>query len=312
MDISITHFKSIFDNKTNKVSQFKDFQDFRSALYHLAQQPRANKKDATLISPAYYVDNTTRANDNVIGWSKWCAVDIDDHDFKGDLLLELTDNTPLRDMYFVCYSTASSTVDKPKFRLVFPLTSTVEACDIKAFWYALNTEIGNLADKQTKDLSRMYYIPGLYNGANNFIFTHTGNYVDPMDLMKKHQYVEKTQGTFLDRLPKTFRQEVIEYRKNKMDNIDFHWSSYKDCPFFPKQLSAEYRAITGTGWYHKMYQIMVSVAGNAINNKYPITPQEITLLCRQLDDETGGWYKSRPLEKEADRAIEYCYKNAKI
>ena len=87
MDISITHFKSIFDNKTNKVSQFKDFQDFRSALYHLAQQPRANKKDATLISPAYYVDNTTRANDNVIGWSKWCAVDIDDHDFKGDLLL---------------------------------------------------------------------------------------------------------------------------------------------------------------------------------------------------------------------------------
>mgnify|MGYP001169527788 len=71
----------------------------------------------------------------------------------------------------------------------------------------------------------------------------------------------------------------------------------------------EYKMISNTGWYHKMYQIMVATAGNAIKNKYPITAQEITTLCRELDIDTGNWYKSRPMEKEADRALEYVYKN---
>ena len=53
------------------------------------------------------------------------------------------------------------------------------------------------------------------------------------------------------------------------------------------------------------------VVGNFFigKNKYPITAQEITLLCRELDIDTGNWYKSRPMEKEADRALEYVYKN---
>ena len=58
-----------------------------------------------------------------------------------------------------------------------------------------------------------------------------------------------------------------------------------------------------------MFQIMVAVAGSAIKNNYPITSDEIALLCRQLDSETGNWYKDRPLTKEADRALEYVYRN---
>ena len=58
-----------------------------------------------------------------------------------------------------------------------------------------------------------------------------------------------------------------------------------------------------------MYQIMVAIAGNAVKNKYPITVEEITSLCRELDVETGNWYKNRPIEKEANRALEYVYKN---
>jgi hypothetical protein len=94
-----------------------------------------------------------------------------------------------------------------------------------------------------------------------------------------------------------------------MDNTNVVWSSYRDCPFFPRKLEAEYRLINNTGWYHKMYQIMVAVAGNAIKNQYPITANEISKLCRELDTETGNWYKNRPLDKEADRALEYVYKN---
>ncbi len=307
MAVSVTLFNNIFDNKTDKVTGFETFSQFEEALYHLSTQKRKGKKDATLISPAVYRHNSTRSNDNVVAWSSWCAVDVDDHEFKGDLQSELSER--FGGYYFCCYSTASSKDNQPKFRLVFPLKCEVEASKIKHFWHALNTELGQLADRQTKDLSRMYYIPGCYDGANNFIFTNIGDTIDPYELMRKHEYTEKVGGSFLDKLPESLRQQVITYRKEQMDNVSVRWSSYKDCPFFPKTLANEYRMITNTGWYHKMYQIMVATAGNAVKNKYPITPEEITELCRELDNETGDWYKSRPIEKEANRAIEYVYRN---
>ena len=259
------------------------------------------------MSPAQYKPNTTRANDNVTMWSNWCAVDVDDFKFEGDLY----DNLRARfgTYKFVCYSTASSTQSLPKFRLVFPLTKTVQAEKIRHFWFALQTTLGDLGDKQTKDLSRMYYIPAEYDNAFNFIFSNPGDYIDPDMVMNKHPYREKNSNSFFDRLPEDMQKEIIEHRKSKLDNVNVNWSSYRNCPFFPKQLEKEYRMINNTGWYHKMYQIMVAIAGNAVKSKYPITAQEITALCRELDVETGNWYKSRPLEKEADRALEYVYKN---
>jgi hypothetical protein len=54
---------------------------------------------------------------------------------------------------------------------------------------------------------------------------------------------------------------------------------------------------------------MVSVAAKALKRNYPITPKEVSALCKEIDAETGGWYKNRPLELEASRAIEYAMKN---
>lgn len=307
--ISITLFKSIYDNKTNRRVDLHDFNAFERVLYDLAEVPRASKKDAELMSPATYQPDTTRANKNVIEWAGWCAVDVDDFEFMGDLKDELVNR--FSSYRWVCYSTASSTSSSPKFRLVFPLRQAVRSERIKSFWYALQTELGELGDKQTKDLSRMYYIPGKYASADNFIFSHrNGDSIDPDVLIKKHPMAEKPSGnSFFDRLPEKMQKEIIEHRKSSLDNNNVHWSSYRDCPFFPRNLENEYRAISNTGWYHKMYQIMVALAGNAIKNKYPITANEISVLCRELDMDTGNWYADRPIDKEADRALEYVYKN---
>lgn len=287
---------------------FSDWSQFENLLYELSSVHLKNKKDAQLISPATYQPNTTRANANVVNWATWAAVDVDDHVFEGDLQNEL--NTRYGNWYYVCYSTASSTVDHPKFRLVFPLKGAVEASDIKKFWYALNTELGSIGDRQTKDLSRMYYIPAFYDGANNFIFTnHTGQFIDPYALIDKHQMPEKTGKTFFDRLPTEMQEMMMQYKKDQMDNTSIRWTSFHDCPFVNKDLVGEYRTITKSGWYHTMYRIMVSIAGSAIRQKYPITPREIADLARQIDVETGNWYENRPLEKEADRALEFVLKN---
>ena len=308
-DISLTLFKSIFDNKTHKRMDFKSFTEFEHLLFELSKLPRKDKKDAQLISPATYIEDTTRANNNVVDWGGWCAVDVDDHEFKGNLKDEL--DGMVGNWHYVCYSTASSRRDTPKFRLVFPLRRRVGKENIKAFWYALQSKLGNIGDCQTKDLSRMYYVPGQYYHADNFIFTGGGGQsIDPYALMQEFPYAEKKSGnTFFDRLPEEVQRQIIEHRKSKLDNTDFSWNSYHDCPFFPKHLEAEYRSLTSTGWYHTMYRIMVAIAANAVKKEYPITSAEISQLCKQLDQETGNWYENRPLEKEADRALEFVYKN---
>jgi len=302
--VSLTIFDSIYDNKTNKRMDYTSFDEFEAILYKLSESTKyPTKKDAPLLSPAIYQPDTTRANDNVVGWGGFGILDIDD--YEGDL----KDIESKYDKYrYVCYSTASSTVESPKFRLVFPLTSNVDKDDIKHFWYALNKEIGDIADAQTKDLSRMYYVPAKYKDSFNFIFSHDGEVMNPNDLMEKYPYVKPNQ-TMFDRFPEAIQKALLERKRNELKNTNYTWTSYQDCPFVNKKQIDEYKSITGTGWYSKMYQIMLTTAGNAMSKGYPITPKEIEYICRDLDTDTGGWYLKRDLEKEAARAIEFVFKN---
>ena len=304
---SLTIFKNRYDNKTHKRMNFDSWEEFVDLLYRLSEKSET-KATAPLISPAIYEDGTTRSNKNVKLWGKWAAVDVDDIDIPADKLVEiLTERFGNWD--FVCYSTASSTVDRPKFRLVFNLMETVHKDQISKFWYALNTELDSIGDKQTKDLSRMYYVPANYDGAHNFIFHNSGDPVDIDYLVVKHPYKEREGKSFLERLPEEMQKAVIEHRKQSLNNTNITWTGYTDCPFFPKKLAMEYQTITNTGWYHKMFQIMVAIAGNAVKREYPITAKEIAKLCAEFDKDNGNWYNNRPLELEADSALEYIYRN---
>jgi hypothetical protein len=302
--VSLTIFDSIYDNKTNKRMDYTSFDEFEAILYKLSESTKyPTKQDAPLLSPAIYQPDTTRANDNVVGWGGFGILDIDDYEG------ELKDIESKYDKYrYVCYSTASSTVESPKFRLVFPLTCNVDKDDIKHFWFALNKEIGDIADAQTKDLSRMYYVPAKYKDSFNFIFSHDGEVMNPSDLMEKYPYVKPNQ-TMFDRFPEAIQKALLERKRNELKNTNYTWTSYQDCPFVNKKQIDEYKGITGTGWYSKMYQIMLTTAGNAMSKGYPITPKEIEYICRDLDTDTGGWYLKRDLEKEAARAIEFVFKN---
>jgi len=306
--VGITIFKNLYDNKTNKSMTFEDWDSFTTFLENLSNKEYESKQDACLITPARFIDDTTRANKNVIDWYGWAAVDVDDHTFSGDLQQELAN---LYGKYtYVCYSTASSTTEHPKFRLVFPLSETVKNDKIKHFWFALNKELGDIGDPQTKDLSRMYFVPGRYKDSHSFFFINDGQCIDVPQLLSQHDYVEKVTGnSFLDNLPESVKKQIMNHRKEQMTNTNIRWSSYHDCPFINKQLVAEYKTISDTGWYRKMYQIMVSIASSAIRRKYPISANEIADMCTQIDNETGAWYKNRPLTREAQGAILFAYEH---
>lgn len=312
-DISLTLFKSKYDNKTDKQMQFSSFDEFENLLYSLSKMPRKGKEDSNLISPAQYKPGTNRrCNDNVESWSAWCALDVDDYKLKENLENDLINR--FGNWRFICYSTASSTRSRPKFRLVFPLTRTVESTKIRHFWFSLNTELDSIGDKQAKDLSRMYYIPAQYASAYNFIFSNPGNVINPDDLMKKHSYIEVSNSkNFIDRLPPTMQKEIIKHRKESMDKTKtVKWLSYTDCPFVNQNLINEYRAIAFTdnsGRYAMIYKIMVSIATNAVRDGYPIQTAEIINLIRQLDLDTSNRYQKRRLDVEANRALEFAYRN---
>ena len=92
-----------------------------------------------------------------------------------------------------------------------------------------------------------------------------------------------------------------------MNNKNYSWTGYKDCPFINNKQIEEYKVLND-GWYYKLYQIMVSVAGNAVSKGYPITAKEIEFIIRDLDADTGNWYLKRPIDKEAERAIEFVFR----
>jgi len=315
MTYSITVFDSIFDNSTHKRVDVESFDQFCALFMRLstlrgrkAVRGEKTKKPASpLISPAIYKADSTRRNNNVVAWAGWAAVDVDNYEGDDELLLR-----DLSKKYrYICYSTASSTKEKRKFRLVFPLTHHVPADKIRHFWFALNKELGDIGDPQTKDLSRMYYVPAQYPNAYNFIFVSSdGADIDPDELMRRYEYVEKTHSSILDQLPEDVRRDILARRQTQLTNRDVRWTSYRDCPFVSKKLVAEYVSITETGWYHTLYRLMVSIASRAISKKYPITADEIARLCTELDNDTGGWYKNRPLIVEAERALEYAMANS--
>lgn len=311
--IEITLFRSIFDNQTNNRFTFDSFEKFSNALYKISQKKavkpqrgQRSKRDAALISPAVYTKNTTRANDNVIRWGGWAALDVDDYDVSFEESLQVFNNYE-----YVCYSSASSTKEHPRYRIVFALSDVVEKDDIRHFWFALNKEFAGLGDEQAKDLSRMYYVPGQYPNAYNFIFSNHGDYLNPKELMRRHEYVEP-QGDFISKLPIEMQRALVKQRRNSLSNTAIKWSSYHDCPFVNSKMIDYYRTIAhtdGSGRYAYFYKLMLNIAGNAIRSQYPITASEIAALLREIDMENGHRYKKRKLETEASRAIDFVLKN---
>lgn len=304
--MQLTIFPSVFDNKTHRKMNVESWAGLVKLLRQLSTldgyKPKKgeHKQGSPLISPAIFKEGTTRANANVTHWAGWAALDIDEWTEEGLVKLE----NKLRSYTHVKYSTSSSTKEKPKFRLILRLDRYVEASEIRHMWYALNKEFAELGDPQTKDLARMFYVPAQYPGAYNFFDERLSNDLCVSELLKKHHFEDNSAKTIMGRLPEAMQKKILEYRNANLTNKNIRWSSYRDCPFVNQELVREY-ATCQSNWYRKMYQIMVSISSKAIKRGYPITPQEVTALCKQIDSATGNWYQNRPFGVEAARAIEF-------
>lgn len=303
----VTKFSNVYSRDPIGPLEFENWNMFREYLRDMSIELREGKSDSELISPAVYMKGETRSNKNVVRWGKWAAVDVDSpgHDV---LKIQKTFEGKLNT---IIYSTASSTIKHPKFRIVFALDRALPSEEITPFWYALNKAMGFMGDRQTKDKSRMYYEPHMYRGSNHFFLCTEGSAINTSELMKKYEYVEKSGDSFMDSLPEGMREQVLNYKKSKLNNTSITWSSYRDCPFFPRSLAAKYKSLN-SGWYHTMYNIMVAVSCEALKRGYPITADQVAGICREFDRETGNWYEKRPMKLEAQSALNYALRVVSI
>ena len=308
---SLTLFTSLGDAETNKRMDFETFKDFEEFLSGAYEMEYEQKKDAPLISPAIFDDTTKpRSNENVSHWGGWCAFDVDD--WTGGGIVEHFEEK-LNGYKFILYSTASSTQEKPKFRVVIPTSNNVSDIRIRAFWYGMNRFLGTVGDKQVKDYTRLYYVPGSYKSSNNnFLHISDGQaFVNYIEIIHKNPIPENIG--FIDKFPKEIQDAVIVNTRRKLlkGRPDLHWNSYTNCPFWPRRTADYYRGLApDSGRYFTMYRIMVAIAFSALKQRYPINEMEISALCREFDLDSGARYKDRPFEREARRSIEYACKKA--
>lgn len=304
----LTVFKSIYDKQTDTSLKFQNFEELKEMFYTCSRLPgykpkkeeRFHPHASPLISPANYVQGTTRSNKNVTHWTRLALLDVDEYSNGFDAAIET-----FKDHKFICYSSASSTKEHPKFRVVLPLTRNVEQGEIRHFWFSLNKEFNSLGDEQTKDFSRMYYVPAQYPNAYNFIATNAEKPELDVDwLLDKYAYArEHVAKTFASSLPNEVQERIATYRKSKLSNTSVKWTGLGNCPFVNKEIVSKYRTLND-GRYRPMFSFLVSVASSAMKKGYPITSHEIVTLAREMD--WNGRWKDRPLESEADRAIAYC------
>ena len=110
-------------------------------------------KDGPAISGAEFKPNTPRKNANVIRVN-FVILDVD----KGDVD-EFTANCKKLGWSAILYSTFSHVTGKDCFRAVFQPSRPVSPAEWPTVWNSMNTLLGSAADKATRDLSHIFYMP---------------------------------------------------------------------------------------------------------------------------------------------------------
>lgn len=317
----ITVFKSLYDIKTDNKIIKNDWNEFSKFLEKLSKLSYT-KKTAPLISPAIYSENATRANKNVLAWAGWAALDIDSHPFNDTNDIKHYMDDQHGDKSYICYSTASSSIKKPKFRLVFPLSTWIKNLkEIRKFWLSLNKEFEEIADQQTKDLSRMYFVPAIYKESdNNFFWCINKNPINPISLIEKHSIDTEISGnsvsSFFELLPENIKNEISLFRENQLKS-NYHkytWTNYQDCPFIKSESLQNYQTIVlskSAGRYKAFYSLIVSIISSAILKGYPISSYEVKKLILEIDANLDSYYKNRKIDVEIERAFLWVYQNVK-
>ena len=129
----------------------------------LSTHERRRTKDGRGWSGATYKPGTTRKNVNVVEWSV-AGADIEHVTL--DDVQQLCEHLGELDLAYVMYSTYRFEPEEPRVRFAIPLTKAVPAERYPDAWRRIDAYLfGGKNDPNTKDASRMLYVPTAPEGA---------------------------------------------------------------------------------------------------------------------------------------------------
>jgi hypothetical protein len=141
---------------------------------------RRPDKNGRGFSPATYKPGTTRANINVLSVCAYVA-DLDHIDAAD--LQNVRHEMEARGLAHVLYSTYNSEPDDLRVRMIIPFSAPTPASNWQDIWHRINRALFNgLNDPQTKDLSRMSFVPTAPPDALVFASARDGLTLDPLSL----------------------------------------------------------------------------------------------------------------------------------
>ncbi|AGG58204.1 hypothetical protein VPDG_00043 [Vibrio phage henriette 12B8] len=305
--MEFSYFNYFYDNKPKRcdVIDWGEFADHMRAVSEVEGfKPPAGdfeSKSSGLISPAIYAeDGVGRSNDNVVGWDMVC-MDIDDGVKDINQVLN-----HFKQFKYIVYSSPNCTKHKLKLRVCIPLDKRAGKNVLKQIWFAMNEWCGGIIDQQTKDYSRLFYLPARYRnrGAEytHFFLENDGITLDWETLISRYPSPpEKDLFKIKDPLL-GLKRKIFQNAKGipSMNITD------PNCPFVKSWMREKY-ALTPLGSHHRaIYIFMLQCCHNAEAIEYPLSHEELVDMGRQLDDLDGGYYDDKKLQDSAKDALEFC------
>ncbi len=134
---------------------------------------REAKQDLRLWAPALFAPGARREDENVVHLS---ALVLDfDRGATPEVLRDL-----FADVFHLAHSTWSHTPERPKLRLVIPLSAPVHPDDYAAIWHHADERTGKLADPTGRALARAWALPAVpHPDRPRLAWTHHAPLFDP-------------------------------------------------------------------------------------------------------------------------------------
>ena len=299
-----SYFESFFSN-TPQPCTLKSWDEFvyymRSISDVVGYKPSPDDYDKKqgLISPAIYAEGSSRGNKNVLGW-EMVMLDIDDCDISYADILGY-----FKGYDFIVYSSPNCTKDKLKLRVIIKLDGFAPPDTLSQIWHACNEWCKGIVDTQTKDKSRIMYIPARYTNKGDqyhHIFeVGSGVGLDWEQLIKKYPSPKETDR-FVQKNKMSGLKRKIYLQTKTSPVMDIR---NRECPFvYPKML--DNYVMTPMGGHHKaIYVFMLQVCTNAQKIGYPLSISELVDMAEQLDSMDGSYYDEKKLHNSAQDAMEF-------
>lgn len=276
---------SLFQNKTNvtpKRLNVESWSQFTAYLSALSDVPVACKDEAELISPAVYPPGKTRGNANVERVT-FIMLDVDDATAFGpqDVAAAFTDTA------YALYTTASASLENPRYRLCLPTTRSMMPGEAKVVWRHCVGLAGGVADKACGDPARAYWVPARYPGAPNWVRSQTEGGVIDVDAIMDEE--ERRVATQPPKPEPPFRVPLFAWKKQP------HWTGIYDCPLLKPEKVNEYVNLPrGQGaHYAGLFGVMRSIVTRAELLGYDINATDVARLAEEIDGLAGGTWRSK-------------------